>query len=71
MTRTFAPTPSPAATAPGPTRTRGLHPADDPADRPTALMTLTYAGQMTVGLLLASVGAHFLVRRSAAPGTRP
>ncbi|MFB7655616.1 MULTISPECIES: hypothetical protein [unclassified Streptomyces] len=45
--------------------------ADDPADRPTALMTLTYAGQMTVGLLLASVGAHFLVRRSAALGTRP
>ncbi|MFG2323632.1 hypothetical protein [Streptomyces sp. NPDC048568] len=101
MTRTFAPTPPPAATSPGPTRTRGLpravdlfqhqrrhdhtavqrdrdpvgddhgHPADDPADRPTAPRTLTYAGRMTVGLLLASGGAHFPVRRSAALGARP
>ncbi len=48
-----------------------LLPADDPADRPTTLLTLTYAGQMTVGLLLASVGAHFLARRSAAVRTLP
>ncbi|WP_345590703.1 hypothetical protein [Streptomyces marokkonensis] len=48
-----------------------LLPSDDPADRPALLMTLTYAGQMTVGLLLASVGAHFLARRSATARTRP
>ncbi|MFB7087639.1 hypothetical protein [Streptomyces sp. NPDC056296] len=42
-----------------------LMPADDPTDRPAPLMMLAYAGQMTVGLLLASVGAHFLARRSA------
>ncbi|WP_399883544.1 hypothetical protein ACGH7X_09420 [Streptomyces sp. BBFR51] len=48
-----------------------LMPADDPADRPDTLMTLTYAGQMTVGLLLASVGAHFLTRRSVTARTRP
>ncbi|MFH8977403.1 hypothetical protein [Streptomyces sp. NPDC017890] len=48
-----------------------LLPAGDSADSPTLLMTLTYAGQMTVGLLLASVGAHFLARRSATARTRP
>ncbi|MFE0806703.1 hypothetical protein ACFW34_04375 [Streptomyces sp. NPDC058848] len=48
-----------------------LLPADDSAERPTALMTFTYAGQMTVGLLLASVGAHFLARRSATSRVRP
>jgi hypothetical protein len=48
-----------------------LMPADDPADRPATLMSLTYAGQMTVGLLLASVGAHFLTRRSVTARTRP
>ncbi|MFC8102140.1 hypothetical protein [Streptomyces sp. NPDC057363] len=48
-----------------------LLPSDDPADRPARLMTLTYAGQMTVGLLLASVGAHFLARRSATARTLP
>ncbi|GGW88849.1 hypothetical protein GCM10010297_07740 [Streptomyces malachitofuscus] len=37
----------------------------DPADRPTALMLLTYAGQMITGLLVATVGAHFLAARSA------
>ncbi|MFC9058395.1 hypothetical protein ACFTXB_10090 [Streptomyces sp. NPDC057074] len=101
MTRTFAPTPSPAAPAPGPARPRGLprsvavlqhprrhagtaarqdrdpvgddhgHPADDPADRPTAPRTLAYADRMTIGPLPASGGAHFPVRRPAAPGTRP
>ncbi|MGW0814948.1 hypothetical protein ACWD00_17100 [Streptomyces viridiviolaceus] len=44
---------------------------DDPADRPTRLMLLTYAGQMTVGLLLASVGARFLALRSATAPKRP
>ncbi|MER7057426.1 hypothetical protein [Streptomyces sp. NPDC000351] len=48
-----------------------LMPSDDPAGRPVPLMTLTYAGQMTVGLLLASVGAHILARRSATARTRP
>jgi hypothetical protein len=46
-------------------------PADHPADRPATPMVLTYAGQMTVGLLLACVGAHFLTRRSAAARTLP
>ncbi|GGR39950.1 hypothetical protein [Streptomyces griseomycini] len=36
----------------------------DPADRPTGLMLLAYAGQMIVGLLVATVGARFLVARS-------
>ncbi|MBD0420903.1 hypothetical protein H0H10_17415 [Streptomyces sp. TRM S81-3] len=44
---------------------------DDPADRPTQLMLLTYAGQMIVGLLLAAVGAGFLARRSATAPKRP
>ncbi|MDN3248636.1 hypothetical protein ACFW4O_22915 [Streptomyces mutabilis] len=48
-----------------------LLPSDDPADRPTQLLAVTYAGQMTAGLLLASVGAHFLARRSATARTRP
>ncbi|MER5478777.1 hypothetical protein ABT026_17680 [Streptomyces sp. NPDC002734] len=39
--------------------------AGDPADRPTSLMLLTYAAQMTVGLLLALVGARFLAGRAA------
>ncbi|MFD8200393.1 hypothetical protein [Streptomyces sp. NPDC059701] len=39
--------------------------AGDPADRPTGLMVLTYAAQMIVGLLLASVGARFLARGPA------
>ncbi|OIJ88429.1 hypothetical protein BIV24_21785 [Streptomyces colonosanans] len=37
----------------------------DPADRPTALMNLTYAGQMIVGFLLAALGARFIAGRSA------
>ncbi len=37
----------------------------DPADRPTDLMLLTYAGQMTVGLLVAAVCVRFLAGRSA------
>jgi hypothetical protein len=44
---------------------------EEPADRPTQLMILTYAAQMIVGFLPAAVGARFLVRRSAAAGTRP
>lgn len=42
-----------------------LLPGGDPADRPTTLMLLTYAGQMIVGLLVATVGARFLAARSA------
>ncbi|GAA2289418.1 hypothetical protein OKJ48_11015 [Streptomyces kunmingensis] len=42
----------------------------DAADRPTALMRLTYAGQMTVGLLVALVGIHY-VRTAARPRRLP
>jgi hypothetical protein len=45
--------------------------ASDPADRPTDPMILTYAAQMIVGSLLASVGAQFLVRRSVTARVRP
>lgn len=38
---------------------------DDIADRATPLMGLTYAGQMIVGILVATVGAYFLAERSA------
>ncbi|MFJ8539934.1 hypothetical protein [Streptomyces sp. NPDC093591] len=38
---------------------------DDIADRATPLMSLTYAGQMIVGILVATVGAYFLTERSA------
>ncbi|MFJ6075423.1 hypothetical protein ACIQFU_32110 [Streptomyces sp. NPDC093065] len=41
------------------------------AEGSSRLSILTYAAQMTVGLLLAAVGAHFLTRRSAAARTRP
>ncbi|MGC9439179.1 hypothetical protein [Streptomyces sp. WG5] len=44
---------------------------DEPADRPTRLMILTYAAQMIVGFLPAAVGARFLTGRSAGTGTRP
>jgi len=37
----------------------------DPADRPTALLILTYAGQMIIGFLLAALGARFIAQRSA------
>ncbi|MFF6814769.1 hypothetical protein ACFZAG_33480 [Streptomyces sp. NPDC012403] len=43
----------------------------DPADRPTGLMLLTYAGQMIAGLLVATVGARFLAARSARTVERP
>lgn len=43
----------------------------NPADDPTRLMILTYAAQMTVGLLLAASGARFLAGRSAGSRTRP
>ncbi|MFE9775932.1 hypothetical protein ACFYOV_30580 [Streptomyces sp. NPDC005931] len=48
-----------------------LIPSTDPAGRPTGLMLLTYAGQVIVGLLVASVGARFLAARSAAAVKRP
>jgi hypothetical protein len=38
---------------------------DDIADRPTQLMNLTYAGQMIVGILVATVGAYYFAERSA------
>ncbi|MEU6292423.1 hypothetical protein [Streptomyces sp. NPDC046988] len=67
MTRTFAPTPSPAATAPGPAPgTRRLPRAVAVLRHPRRL-----AGRTAVGPLPASGGARFPVRRSAAPGTRP
>ncbi|MFI1417822.1 hypothetical protein ACH4VX_07480 [Streptomyces sp. NPDC020731] len=43
----------------------------DPADRPTGLMLLTYAGQMIVGLLVTGVCARFLVARSTRTVKRP
>jgi hypothetical protein len=48
-----------------------LVPSADPADRPTELMYLAYAGQMIVGLLVATVGAHYLAKRSATAAERP
>lgn len=48
-----------------------LVPSDDPADRPTQLMYLAYAGQMIVGLLVATVGARYLARRSATAARVP
>ncbi|MFI7343608.1 hypothetical protein ACIBUY_37400 [Streptomyces sp. NPDC050085] len=38
----------------------------DSENRPTALMNLTYAGQMIVGLLVAAVGVRCVTRRRAA-----
>ncbi|GAA3503584.1 hypothetical protein GCM10019016_106940 [Streptomyces prasinosporus] len=43
----------------------------NPADRPTGPMLLTYAGQVIVGLLVATVGARFLAARSAGAVRRP
>ncbi|MET9429275.1 hypothetical protein [Streptomyces sp. NPDC003036] len=42
-----------------------LMPQDDPADAPTALMTLAYAGEMITGTLLACCLAACLRRRAA------
>ncbi|NGO42729.1 hypothetical protein [Streptomyces ureilyticus] len=39
---------------------------DDITEQPTVLMNLTYAGQMVVGMLVVSVGVHFLAGRSGA-----
>ncbi|MFJ3901797.1 hypothetical protein [Streptomyces sp. NPDC090025] len=43
-----------------------LMPQDDPANRPTALMTAAYAGEMITGFLLAGCLAVVLRRRSGA-----
>ncbi|QGV81264.1 hypothetical protein [Streptomyces ficellus] len=43
----------------------GLLPQADPADEPTALMTLTYAGEMITGLVLGACVAVVLRRRAA------
>ncbi|MBT2417755.1 hypothetical protein J7F01_13955 [Streptomyces sp. ISL-22] len=40
-------------------------PLTDVADGPAPLMNLAYAGQMIVGILVASLGVHFLAERSA------
>lgn len=40
--------------------------AADPADGPTPLVSLTYAVQMTVGVVIVTAGAHFLAERSTA-----
>lgn len=37
---------------------------DDISEQPTVLMHLTYAGQMVVGMLVVTVGVHFLAERS-------
>lgn len=44
---------------------------EDTASRPTPMMSLTYAVQMIVGILVAALGAHFLAERSAAVGRHP
>ncbi|MGW3987744.1 hypothetical protein [Streptomyces sp. NPDC004830] len=44
--------------------------AQDIADRPTPLMSLAYAGQMLVGLLVAAVVARHLAERSAGAARR-
>ncbi|MFE9024224.1 hypothetical protein ACFYNL_37515 [Streptomyces sp. NPDC007808] len=41
------------------------------ADDPSPLMGLAYAGQMIVGLLVASLGVHFLAERSASRDRTP
>ncbi|MFH8370751.1 hypothetical protein [Streptomyces sp. NPDC018031] len=38
------------------------------ADAPTRVMSLTYAVQMIVGVLVLTIGAYFFAERSAAPG---
>ncbi|MFI8303535.1 hypothetical protein ACIF80_08800 [Streptomyces sp. NPDC085927] len=43
---------------------------DDIADQPTALMHLTYSGQMIVGILVAAIGAHHFAERSAGTARR-
>ncbi|MBT2676059.1 hypothetical protein J7E95_35785 [Streptomyces sp. ISL-14] len=42
-----------------------LAPLTDIADGPTPVLSLTYAGQMIVGILVACLGVHFLAERSA------
>ncbi|WP_247197607.1 hypothetical protein [Streptomyces sp. GESEQ-35] len=44
---------------------------DDIADRPTPVMHLAYAGQMIVGILVATLVTHFLAERSAGAVRRP
>ncbi|MGW3957039.1 hypothetical protein ACWEKM_40530 [Streptomyces sp. NPDC004752] len=43
----------------------------DPAELPTQLMNLTYAGQLVVGVLVAALGIHFCAERSAEAPKRP
>ncbi|MFI9758664.1 hypothetical protein ACIHFB_12045 [Streptomyces sp. NPDC051963] len=44
---------------------------DDITDRPTPVMHLAYAGQMIVGILVATLGTHFFAERSAGVVRRP
>ncbi|GGW86087.1 hypothetical protein [Streptomyces lomondensis] len=43
---------------------------EDIADRPTPLMSLAYAGQMLVGLLVAAIGVYYFAERSARAARR-
>ncbi|MFC9127501.1 hypothetical protein ACFT4A_11695 [Streptomyces sp. NPDC057099] len=43
---------------------------EDLADRPTPLMSLAYAGQMLVGLLVAAIGVYHFAERSARTARR-
>ncbi|SDN95032.1 hypothetical protein SAMN04487981_107378 [Streptomyces sp. cf386] len=47
-----------------------LAPLTDMADGPTPVLSLTYAGQMIVGILVASLGVHFLAERAASRKSR-
>ncbi|WP_416071728.1 hypothetical protein [Streptomyces sp. ID03-2B] len=45
--------------------------AGEAADQPTAAMTVTYAGQMLAGALVATLGAYFFAERAAAASALP
>ncbi|MFE7336345.1 hypothetical protein [Streptomyces griseus] len=45
--------------------------AGEAADLPTATMTVTYAGQMLAGALVATLGAYFFAERAAADSALP
>lgn len=47
-----------------------LAPLTDMADGPTPVLSLTYAGQMIVGILVACLGVHFLAERAASGKSR-
>ncbi|MEU6047089.1 hypothetical protein ABZ843_26550 [Streptomyces fimicarius] len=45
--------------------------AGEAAEQPTAAMTVTYAGQMLAGALVATLGAYFFAERAAAASVLP